>query len=46
MDDIFRIARNKMREHNASGQVLVVGIDNLSQQELGDWPWPAERYAR
>ncbi|WP_446325639.1 EAL domain-containing protein [Blastomonas sp. CACIA14H2] len=45
MDDIFRIARNKMREHNASGQVLVVGIDNLSQQELGDWPWPAERYA-
>lgn len=45
MDDIFRIARNKMREHDASGQVVVVGIDNLSQQELGDWPWPAERYA-
>lgn len=45
MDDIFRIARNKMREHNASGQVVVVGIDNLSQQEVGDWPWPSERYA-
>lgn len=45
MDDIFRIARNKMREHDASGQIVVVGIDNLSQQELGDWPWPAERYA-
>lgn len=45
LDDIFRIARNKMREHNASGQVVVVGIDSVAQQELGDWPWPAERYA-
>ncbi len=46
MDDIFRIARNKMREHNASGQVLVVGIDNLSQQEGGNWPWSANEYAQ
>jgi len=46
LDDIFRIARNKMREHNASGQVVVVGIDDLAQQEIGDWPWKADRYAR
>jgi EAL domain-containing protein (putative c-di-GMP-specific phosphodiesterase class I)/CHASE2 domain-containing sensor protein len=46
LDDIFRIARNKMREHNASGQVVVVGIDNLAQQEVGEWPWDADRYAR
>lgn len=45
LDDVFRVARNKMREHNASGQVVVVGIDNVAQQELGDWPWPADRYA-
>ena len=34
LDDIFRIARNKMREHNASGQVVVVGIDDLAQRRL------------
>ncbi len=45
LDDIFRIGRNKMREHNASGQVVVVGIDNLSQQDVGNWPWGARDYA-
>ncbi|WP_017671504.1 EAL domain-containing protein [Blastomonas sp. AAP53] len=46
LDDVFRVARNKFREHDASGQVVVVGIDSAAQQELGDWPWPADRYAR
>lgn len=45
LDDVFRVARNKMREHNASGQVVVVGIDNLSQQDMGDWPWDAAKYS-
>lgn len=46
LDDIFRVARNKMRDHNASGQVAVVGIDSLAQQESGSWPWSADDYAR
>jgi EAL domain-containing protein (putative c-di-GMP-specific phosphodiesterase class I)/CHASE2 domain-containing sensor protein len=45
LDDVFRVARNKMRDRDASGQIVVVGIDSLAQQELGDWPWPADRYA-
>lgn len=45
LDDVFRVARNKLRDHDASGQVVVVGIDSLAQQELGDWPWTADRYA-
>lgn len=46
LDDLLLAIRNKAREHNASGQVVVVGIDNLAQQEVGDWPWKADRYAR
>ncbi|MFN3474462.1 MAG: EAL domain-containing protein [Blastomonas sp.] len=45
VDDMFRAIRNKARDHNASGQVAVVGVDSLAQQQAGDWPWPAERYA-
>jgi EAL domain-containing protein (putative c-di-GMP-specific phosphodiesterase class I)/CHASE2 domain-containing sensor protein len=45
VDDMFRAIRNKAREHNASGQVAVVGIDTLAQQEIGNWPWSAEHYA-
>lgn len=45
VDDMFRAIRNKARDHNASGQVAVVGIDSLAQQQAGDWPWSAERYA-
>lgn len=45
VDDLFRAIRNKAREHNASGQVAVVGIDTLAQQEIGNWPWSAEQYA-
>lgn len=45
LDDLFRALRNKARVHNASGQVVVVGIDSLAQQESGNWPWSARDYA-
>lgn len=45
LDDLLRAIRNKAREHNASGDVAVIGIDSLAQQEVGNWPWNAERYA-
>ena len=45
LDDLFRMVRNRARDHNASGQVVVVGIDNLAQQESGTWPWSASDYA-
>ena len=45
LEDLLRAIRNKLREQEASGQVVVVGIDSVAQQELGDWPWSAQRYA-
>lgn len=45
LDDLFRAIRNKARDHNASGQVVVIGIDSLAQQESGNWPWSASDYA-
>lgn len=45
LDDLFRAIRNKARDHDGSGQVVVVGIDSLAQQQQGDWPWPTRRYA-
>lgn len=45
LEDQFRAIRNKAREHNASGQIAVVGIDSLAQQEIGNWPWSAAHYA-
>jgi EAL domain-containing protein (putative c-di-GMP-specific phosphodiesterase class I)/CHASE2 domain-containing sensor protein len=45
LEDLLRAIRNKAREHNASGKVAVIGIDSLAQQEVGNWPWNAERYA-
>lgn len=45
VDDMLRAIRNKARDHNASGQVAVIGIDSLSQQEIGNWPWTAQQYA-
>lgn len=45
VDDLFRAIRNKARDHDASGQVVVIGIDSLAQQQVGDWPWSSQRYA-
>ncbi len=45
MDDLLRAIRNKARDHNASGQIAVVGIDSMAQQEIGNWPWSAQQYA-
>jgi len=45
VDDMFRAIRNKARDHDATGQIAVVGIDSRAQQQIGDWPWSAQRYA-
>jgi EAL domain-containing protein (putative c-di-GMP-specific phosphodiesterase class I)/CHASE2 domain-containing sensor protein len=45
LEDLLRAIRNKLREEDASGRVLVVGVDSVALQEQGDWPWPAQRYA-
>jgi CHASE2 domain-containing sensor protein len=39
LEDILRIARNKANPVAASGDIVVITIDDASQRELGAWPW-------
>ncbi|MEZ5710790.1 MAG: EAL domain-containing protein [Blastomonas sp.] len=45
LEDLSRTIRNKIRDHEASGQVVVVGIDTLAMQDRGNWPWTYGDYA-
>ena len=38
--------RAKLLEKPASGQVVIVEIDAKSLQDLDNWPWPREYYAK
>ncbi|WP_380872481.1 hypothetical protein ACFB49_34140 [Sphingomonas sp. DBB INV C78] len=38
-----KTVRAKMHSGPASGQFVVVGIDDLSLAEIGPWPWPRAR---
>jgi diguanylate cyclase len=39
VDMTMRLVRQKLLTHPASGDIVVVGIDDKSLVELGDWPW-------
>lgn len=39
-EDWLRVARNSFHKHKASGQVVVLLIDDKSLHEIGNWPWP------
>ena len=34
------MARNSFHKHPASGQIVVINIDDKSLHSLGNWPWP------
>lgn len=42
-EDVLRTARNSLHWHKASGEIVVVKIDNNSLKHAGRWPW-ARRY--
>lgn len=46
LDHAMRIARNAVRSHPPSGQVVIVGIDEHSVQKVSEWPWTARHYAQ
>lgn len=46
IEDALRVARNKLRSQEASGEIVVVAIDDRSIDELASWPWPRHHYAR
>ena len=39
VEDMLRIARNNLNPINASGDIVLVEIDDHSQREGGSWPW-------
>ena len=39
-EDLLRVLRNGTHMHPASGQVVVVKIDDASLRQYGNWPWP------
>ena len=39
-EDWLRVARNSFHKHNASGDIVILTIDDKSLPEVGNWPWP------
>jgi EAL domain-containing protein (putative c-di-GMP-specific phosphodiesterase class I)/CHASE2 domain-containing sensor protein len=44
-EDDLRVARNSFHQHNASGDVVVVKVDDRALREFGNWPWARRRHA-
>jgi len=44
-EDVFRAGRDAIRWHKASGQVVLVRIDDQSLRHVGRWPWPRRYHA-
>jgi EAL domain-containing protein (putative c-di-GMP-specific phosphodiesterase class I)/CHASE2 domain-containing sensor protein len=44
LEDRLRDVRNHINERPASGDIVIVGIDEKSVGQLGRWPWPRGRY--
>jgi Predicted transmembrane sensor domain len=38
-EDYLRIARNSFHDHRASGNIVVIAIDEQSLRRVGNWPW-------
>ena len=45
-EDWLRVARNQLHRHNASGDIVLVKIDDDSLRDIGRWPWPRSDFAR
>ena len=44
-EDGLRVARNHINQRDASGDIVLVAIDEKALREVGRWPWPRGRYA-
>ena len=45
-EDMLRASRNLLHVHKASGEFVVIAIDDRSLREVGRWPWPRSRSAQ
>jgi EAL domain-containing protein (putative c-di-GMP-specific phosphodiesterase class I)/CHASE2 domain-containing sensor protein len=44
-EDWLRVARNGFHRHKASGEVVLVLIDDRSLRTISNWPWPRQQDA-
>ena len=45
VEDVLRTLRNKTHVDQASGEIVIVKIDDASIRQIGAWPWPRRHYA-
>ena len=45
-DDYLRMGRNTLHAHKASGDIVLVTIDDKSLKQVGRWPWPRSYQAQ
>jgi len=46
LEDVLRTSRNSLHFHKASGDIVIVKIDNESLRKAGRWPWPRRVHAQ
>jgi EAL domain-containing protein (putative c-di-GMP-specific phosphodiesterase class I)/CHASE2 domain-containing sensor protein len=44
-EDVLRTTRNSLHWHKASGDIVVVKVDDQSLRSVGRWPWPRRYHA-
>ncbi|NUT01262.1 MAG: EAL domain-containing protein [Sphingomonas sp.] len=45
-EDMLRVGRNSLHVHKASGDIVLVAIDDRSLREVGQWPWARRNHAQ
>ena len=45
-EDMLRTSRNKLHQHKASGDIVLIAIDDASLKDVGRWPWPRRYYGQ
>ena len=46
VEDVLRNGRNSLHWHKASGDIVLIKIDNSSLRQVGRWPWPRSEHAK
>ncbi|MFC7537583.1 EAL domain-containing protein [Sphingomonas sp. GCM10030256] len=46
IENSMRVARNALHKQRASGDIILIAIDDRSLSEVGEWPWPRATQAK
>jgi EAL domain-containing protein (putative c-di-GMP-specific phosphodiesterase class I)/CHASE2 domain-containing sensor protein len=46
VEDVLRTGRNSLHLHKASGDIVLVKVDDASLRKVGRWPWPRRYHAQ